>query len=337
MKTHTYDPLIPQWGWDVKKDSHLTAWKGTWVSLSLEEKDLLVQALELFYAKPFANQTENTLREALEEVIASYDWIVDPVQADYLLAVLSTHTLGAGPLAPLLHLPTIEEISITGIGESHPVRVFRSPTGWEETPLFFTHEAYPIALLNRLAMKSGLRLTAKTPVLNAMLPHHQRLHASIPPISQTPLEASIRCFTMRERSLSLLCRNNTISPSLAAYLHLALLCDANILIAGNTGSGKTTTLNALLHSLDQRERIILLEETPELQVHHPHVVRLIPNEDAGMDLAQLIRETLRMRPDRVVVGEMRHPSETKAWMESILAGQGKGTSTGFISCKLPLF
>jgi Flp pilus assembly CpaF family ATPase len=113
--------------------------------------------------------------------------------------------------------------------------------------------------------------------------------------------------------------------AIIAYLEFAMRCDCNALIAGNTGSGKTTTLNALAHLFPQNERIITIEETPELSLLHPHRVSLFPKTDSRFDMPRLIRETLRMRPDRVIVGEVRFPEEAHAFMESILAGQGKGT------------
>ena len=109
-----------------------------------------------------------------------------------------------------------------------------------------------------------------------------------------------------------------------SILSLCIQADLPVLVAGNTASGKTTTLNALLCFVPERERLLLIEETPELRLPHPHQVRLLPFEEGGIGMAELVRDSLRMRPDRVVVGEARSPPEVRAFVESALSGQAKG-------------
>jgi Flp pilus assembly CpaF family ATPase len=152
-----------------------------------------------------------------------------------------------------------------------------------------------------------------------------RIHAAISPVSQSPIEMSIRRFTHKPTHPMQLLPSRVWDATIIAYLEAALACDCNMVIAGNTGSGKTTTLNALTHLFPIDERIVTIEETPELSLAHPHRVCLSPKSGTPFDLSRLIRETLRMRPDRVIVGEVRFPDEARAVMESVLAGQGKGT------------
>lgn len=297
--------------------------------LSLAEEALARDVLETFYAQTMGRQTANGLDALLVEYCQLHHLRLEQEQRSYLNEILRMHAFEAGPLTPLLHDKVVEEIVITGISSTHPVRVYVAKKGWMDTVLYFSESQSLLTLFNRLTIESGKRLSAHTPVLNAILPNGSRIHAAITPVCSTEIEASIRQFTHRTTQPHELIRLNTLNPESLAYLTLALHLDSNILIVGNTGSGKTTTLNALIGTFAENERLILIEETPELYITHPHHVRLIPNPDALMDMSRLIRETLRMRPDRVIVGEIRFPEEARAFMESILSGQGKGTLATF--------
>jgi Flp pilus assembly CpaF family ATPase len=117
-----------------------------------------------------------------------------------------------------------------------------------------------------------------------------------------------------------------------AFLWLALQSDCTLLICGNTGSGKTSTLNALFCFVPANERIVVVEETPEIRLPHEHQIRLASSLELGIDMHSLIVDSLRMRPDRIIVGEMRTASETKAFVDTLLAGQGKGSYFRIASC-----
>lgn len=300
-----------------------------WPVLSREEQELIRDVLEDFYRLPADNQNTSDLEKTLGGYCRAHFFHVDEEQWGYLLSILRQHALKEGPLTPLVQNPLLEEIAISGIGISHPVRVYHAQKGWTNTPLFFSDENSLITLLNRLALSSGKRLSALTPILNAQLEGNHRLHATIHPVCLSRVEASIRKYVVRATQPRDLLSTNVISSRALAFLVLAMQSDCNVLIVGNTGSGKTTTLNALLGCLPHYERMILVEETPELHVSHEHVVRLTSSSSENASMPTLIRETLRMRPDRVVVGEIRFPEEARAFMESVLAGQGKGTYATF--------
>lgn len=310
-------------GWGIVPGNFL--FQGAWKLLSTEENELVCGVLELFYTLPHEKQTQKDLDFALEQYCISRNVTLEHEQREDVLSVLRAHALHAGPLTPLLNCLDLEEIAITGIGREQRVRVYHVNQGWVETPLYFSDENVLITLLNRLILASGKRLSAHTPIVNAQLVNGSRLHASIFPVCPSRVEASIRKYVVRAVRPHDLLATKIISPEALAYVVLALQSDCNLLIVGNTGSGKTTTLNALLGSLPTSERMILVEETPELHISHEHVVRLTPSGNENTTMSVLIRETLRMRPDRVVVGEIRYPEEARAFMESVLAGQGKGT------------
>lgn len=330
---------VPSLGWELlagenapslnRKNTPTNVFEGAWPLLSREEKKLLEEVLEHFYTLNTEKQTEKGLRELLDEYCEANALLLTHEQNEDLTRVLSQHALAAGPLTPLLQHPQLEEISISGVGPGHAVKVYHTQEGWVNTPLFFTEENSLITLLNRLVLASGKRLSAQTPILNAPLSTGQRLHASIYPVCPTRVEACIRKYIVRATHPKELVRTRVMPARALAYLSLALQSDCNMLVVGNTGSGKTTTLNALLGSLPENERIILVEDTPELQLAHEHVVRLLASAGESARMSTLIRETLRMRPDRVVVGEIRFPEEAHAFMESVLAGQGKGTYATF--------
>ncbi len=316
----------PSLGWALQ-DPINPPWKETWPLLSKEEKYLLIQTLERIYQSP--ENEEATILPALTACAEEKGWVLRPRQTHVLQALLTQHTQGMGPLSPLLAREEVEELSITGIGKSHPVRVYDSTHAWRDTPLYFDDPTSLISLINRAARESGSRLSGENPILNARILHGMRIHAAISPVSQSPIEVSIRRFTQRPTHPTQLLPSRVWNPTIIAYLETALACDCNLMIAGNTGSGKTTTLNALAHLFPSDERIVTIEETPELSLLHPHRVSLTPKNGTPFDLSRLIRETLRMRPDRVIVGEVRFPDEAHALMESILAGQGKGTYSTF--------
>jgi len=140
---------------------------------------------------------------------------------------------------------------------------------------------------------------------------------------------TIRKFTANQFKPQDLVQNSTIPQELMNLLKKTVKCDTNILIAGNTGSGKTTTLNTLLHHLPENERIIIVEETPEINPPQDHVIRLTTTPSLDIEMHELVTDTLRMRPDRVIVGEVRDKKEAKALTNTMLAGQGKGSIATF--------
>ncbi|MDO8625339.1 MAG: ATPase, T2SS/T4P/T4SS family [Candidatus Diapherotrites archaeon] len=253
----------------------------------------------------------------------------EPEQEDYLLLALEKTVFGFWPLDDLLACDTIEEISVVGIGARHPVRVYEGTFGWLsvnvciEQAVFFRH------LVNRMARAVGKRLSLKTPRLNAVLTDGSRLHAAIEPVAFGGVTLCVRKFREKPFTPLDLIVLKTLDASIAAFLWMALQTDCSVVVCGNTGSGKTSTLNALFCFIPKEERVVSIEETPELRLMHAHWVRLSTFEESGVRMDSLILDSLRMRPDRVVVGEMRSAEEVAAFVDTLLAGQGKGSLATF--------
>ena len=296
--------------------------------LSVEEKQIVSELTAEFRADNKRASCKNIKGHLKKHCIANLVEL-EREQKEYVLRILESVLNGFGAMDDILCNPRIEEIAL--IGTNKPVFVFHSSIGWIESNLFFEEQQAVCDIVNRMSQSIGRRLSFQTPSINAVLPDGSRLHAAIPPVA-----FSGPCFTIRKFSKGFftplqLMQNNTLSVELAAFLWMALETDCSILVAGNTGSGKTTTLNALFSFVPAAERIIVAEETPEISLPHSHVVKLNVVKEQGVGMQNLIIDTLRMRPDRVVVGEVRSRDEILAFIDTLLAGQGKGSYGTFHS------
>lgn len=212
---------------------------------------------------------------------------------------------GFGPLQPLLDDPDIEEIWING-----PNRVFIARDGVSElTAMTFTEQEMR-DLVERMLQASGRRVDLSSPFVDATLPDGSRLHVVIPDITKLHLAVNIRKFTRRIRDLHQLVTLGSLTPQAAEFLRMCVLAGQNILVSGATQTGKTTLLNALLSATRAGDRIVTVEETFELDLTARDVVamqcRQPSLEGTGeITLRRLIKEALRMRPDRLIVGEVR--------------------------------
>lgn len=272
---------------------------------------------------------ETGLYDALKEHCIKNVVELSREQRELLLELSSRQVFGFGPLSFLIEDEEIEEISVIGTGESKPVFVFHSAFGWLETNIFFSSETEVKEIVNRMARKLERRLTLHAPRLNAVLPNGSRLHSVIFPVSFLGPSVTIRKFRKSPFTPTQLVQNKTVSLQAAAFLWLAMQLECSVLVAGNTGSGKTSTLNSLFSFVPETERIIAVEETPEIVLPHKHLVKLSVVENLGIEMRHLINDTMRMRPDRVIVGEIRTAEEAKAFIQTLLAGQGKGSYATF--------
>lgn len=223
------------------------------------------------------------------------------------LRVLRQEFVGAGPLDDLLRDPRTTDVLVSGAGA---VWVDRG-AGLEPAGVRFSDEAAVRRLAQRLAMAAGRRLDDASPYVDGWLADAGvRLHAVLPPVAADGTCLSLRVLRPAAHDLSALRRLGTVDATGEALLRTVLAARLALLVSGGTGTGKTTILSALLSAVDPRERIVCVEDAEELRPRHPHVVRLVSRpaniEGAGgVVLRDLVRQALRMRPDRLVVGEVR--------------------------------
>ncbi len=305
----------------AEKFSHYEAY-----DLNEVERKIAAAALKLVFeiGEPGISATE-----AVEKV-CSRDFVLLSQKAGARVSRVCNSLLsGFGPLDPLIEAENIEEISLSGIGE--PVRIFIAGKGWAESGLVFTSEACVYHLVNKISATTGSsrRLTLSTPILNSFLPNGSRLHAVSGQIS-SKLTFTLRKFRAVPFTLSNLVENKTISTMAVDFLRGAVASGLSMVIAGNTGSGKTTLLNAVLSTLPSQERFVMVEDVSEISLpQHEHKIRLLADTNAGVTLNQLVYESLRMRPDRLVVSEIRNEEEVRAFSNALLSGPGKSCFATF--------
>jgi pilus assembly protein CpaF len=242
-----------------------------------------------------ADYSERSLASALPP-------IGDP---DSVVRDVLDRVAGFGPLQRYLDDPDVEEIWI-----NEPGRVFVARNGRSELTTTILGAAELADLVERMLRTSGRRVDMSTPFVDAMLPDGSRLHVVIPDITRRHMAVNIRKFVLQAHSLDELVGLGTLTPQAARFLEAAVVAGLNILVSGGTQAGKTTLLNCLCSAIPARERVITCEEVFELRLPLPDVVALQtrqPNlEGAGeIPLRRLVREALRMRPSRIVVGEVR--------------------------------
>ncbi|MCL2333130.1 MAG: CpaF family protein [Actinomycetia bacterium] len=249
-------------------------------------------------------ELSDRLRRALN---ARAEYALGVVEREALIAELLAELMGLGPLDGLLRDASVTEIMVNG-----PERVFFEREGKiYRAQLRFDNDEQVRAMIERIIAPLGRRIDEQNPLVNGRLPAGHRVNAVIPPLSLDGPLLTIRKFRERIYTLEELAENGALPPFLIPLLQWAVLSRRNIAVSGGTGSGKTTFLNALSLVIPAAERIITIEDSAELSFsHHPHVVRLEARpanlEGAGaITIRDLVINSLRMRPDRIIVGEVR--------------------------------
>jgi len=216
--------------------------------------------------------------------------------------------LGLGPLEPLLKEPSISDILVNGYAKVYIERNGKLAL----TPVRFRDNAHLLHIIEKIVSQVGRRIDEAQPIVDARLPDGSRVNAIIPPLALDGPTLSIRRFGRHVITSEEMLANRTLMPGMLRFLAACVQAKVSILISGGTGSGKTTMLNALSRFIPEDERIITIEEIAELQLQQRHVVKFETrqpglNREGGINQRELVRTALRMRPDRIIVGECRGP------------------------------
>ena len=242
----------------------------------------------------------------VDEYIARESVGINTTERHRLIEDMVNEILGYGPLEALFHDPSVTDILVNG-----PKSVVVERHGkLQDTDVEFVDSHHVMRVLQRMLAPTGRRLDESSPMVDARLSDGSRLNAIISPLALDGPDVSIRKARREQLSPSELLANGAFTPEMLAFLRQAVNRRMNILVSGGTGTGKTTLLNALGQFIDADQRIITIEDTAELQLHHTHVVSLEtrpPNAEGEGEVSarDIVRNVLRMRPDRVVVGEVR--------------------------------
>jgi pilus assembly protein CpaF len=246
---------------------------------------------------------------------------------DRLVDEIADDILGHGPLERLIADDSITEIMVNG-----PYDVWVERQGrLYETTVRFTDELHLRRIINKMVAQVGRRIDESSPMVDARLPDGSRVNAIIPPLSLSGPLVTIRKFGERRLSLADMIKLGTLTTETVAFLQHCIQAELNILISGGTGTGKTTLLNALSQAIHDDERIITIEDAAELKLHQRHVLRLearMRNIEGEGEIAirDLVRNSLRMRPDRIIVGEVRG-AESLDMLQAMNTGHDGSLST----------
>jgi pilus assembly protein CpaF len=251
-------------------------------------------------------QIEAEVGDIVHEELAKQNHALNQVERKQRVGDVLDELLGLGPLEPLLKDPTITDILVNGCDQ-----VFVERYGMlEPTPVRFKDEKHLLRIIQKIVSAVGRRVDESAPMVDARLADGSRVNAVVPPLAIDGSLLSIRKFAKIPIAMERLVEIGSVPPQVAEVLKAVVASRRNVLISGGTGSGKTTMLNAMSAFIDGRERIVTIEDSAELQLQQEHVVRLEtrpPNIEGKGEIAQrdLVKNALRMRPDRIIVGEVR--------------------------------
>jgi pilus assembly protein CpaF len=242
------------------------------------------------------------LLQALDESQAT----LTEQQRQDLLETLQREMLGYGPIQPLLDDPTITEVMINGTNDIYIEREGKI----EATKITLADDEEVMQLVQKIVLPLGKRVDADNPTVDARLPDGSRVNVVVAPTALDGTAITIRKFASEKLKVEDLIRGGSMTEAMGEYLRACVLARLNILVSGGTGSGKTTLLNVLSGFIPKNERIVTIEDSAELKLHQDHVVRLEsrpPNVDGlgAVSIRHLVRNSLRMRPERIIVGEVR--------------------------------
>jgi len=273
-------------------------------------------------------QAEKRIREIIKEHLMEMGITLPRTEQQQLLQEMMDEVFDLGPISPLLRDPTVSEIMVNG-----PTQVYVERDGvLEKTEMQFRDDAHILRVMEKIVSPLGRRIDESSPMVDARLSDGSRVNAIIPPLALNGPTLTIRKFSKDPFKIADLIRFGTLSGEMAKFLEACVKARLNIIVSGGTGSGKTTTLNVLSSFIPEEERIITIEDAAELQLHQSHWVRLEtrpPNMEGkgAVTIRDLVRNSLRMRPDRIVVGEVRS-GEALDMLQAMNTGHDGSLTTG---------
>lgn len=267
------------------------------------------------------------ISEIVLEISAEEKLQLNKAEQEDLVQVLLDEMLGLGPLEPLLADESINDIMVNGYNQVYVERRGKL----ELTDVKFRDDRHVMNVATRIVSQIGRRVDESSPLVDARLADGSRVNIIIPPLAIDGPTISIRKFSKKKITLDVMEQQQNMSPAMASILRIAARARLNILISGGTGSGKTTLLNAMSQMIDHGDRIVTIEDAAELQLQQPHVVRLEtrPSNLEGqgaISMRDLVKNALRMRPDRIILGEVRG-SEALDMLQAMNTGHEGSMST----------
>jgi pilus assembly protein CpaF len=288
----------------------------------------LVDKLDLSRVSEMEGETfRREIRLVVEHLCDTEDTLLNRNERERLVNEVLDETLGLGPLEMLLKDPTVSDILING-----PKNVYIERRGkMEKTSVIFRDNNHLMQIIDRIISKVGRRVDETCPMVDARMADGSRFNAIIPPLSLDGASVSIRRFGANPLKLEDLLNYKAFTPEMVMLLEGAIKARLNIIISGGTGSGKTTLLNTLSSFIPNHDRIVTIEDAAELQLQQDHVVRLEtrpPNIEGkgAITATDLVRNALRMRPERIIIGECRGP-ETLDMLQAMNTGHEGSMTT----------
>jgi len=278
----------------------------TYQDLKTRVQNKLLSELDPSVDVSRVNEVRRTIQELFEQILAEENFVLSRTEKSRLFEQIAAEILGLGPLQSLLDDDSITEIMVNGARNIYIERRGKI----SKLPLTFENDEHVMRIIERIVSPLGRRIDESSPYVDARLPDGSRVNAIIPPISLVGPVLTIRKFSRIPFSVDQLVQLGSITPEAIQFLDACVKARINIVISGGTGSGKTTLLNVLSAFIPSDERIITIENAAELQLRQEHVVTLEsrpPNiENKGeITIRNLVINSLRMRPDRIIVGEIR--------------------------------
>jgi pilus assembly protein CpaF len=288
----------------------------------------LVERLDFTRVKDLASDSmRKDIRRAIEQLCDTENPLLNRIEREKLIEEVLDETLGFGPLEVLLKDPTVSDILVNG-----PKKIYVERRGkLEKTDVVFRDNDHLMQIIDRIVSKVGRRVDETNPMCDARLPDGSRVNAVIPPIALDGASVSIRRFGSNPLKLEDLLNYKAFSPEMAMLLEACIKARLNVVISGGTGCGKTTLLNTMSSFIPSDERVITIEDAAELQLQQDHVLRLEtrpPNIEGkgAVTTRDCVRNALRMRPERIIIGECRG-GETLDMLQAMNTGHSGSMTT----------